>query len=270
MATGIIYPENPYLREHIEYFWYLSSEGKSKPGSTILPPEPRSDILFNFAGATSMATAGNVSLKFNGCFFLSIRKEKFVITSAGSVDYLAVRFYPHALYKILNIPMSEFSALPAVEMELINKEFWNRLAEKLYDLKNTRDRVKCLEGELMKFLTQDNDIRESRLLRSALEQINLTSGKINIDVLAKQYEIGAKKLERMFSRYVGVAPKSFCGIMRFTRLFNFMDKIPADINWTSVAYDCGYYDQAHMVREFAKYVGYPPEKYLRIKDTLCC
>jgi AraC-like DNA-binding protein len=270
MATGIIYPENPFLREHIEYFWYLSSEGKSKPGSTILPPEPRSDILFNFAGMTSMETAENVSMKFNGCFFLSIRKEKFIITSPGNVDYLAVRFYPHALYKILKIPMSEFSALPALEMELINKEFWSSLAGKLYDMNNTSDRIKYLESELLKFLTHDEDSRESRLLKSALEQINFTSGKINIDLLAKQYEVGPKKLERMFSRYVGVSPKSFCGIIRFTRLFNFLEKVPNDINWTSVAYESGYYDQAHMIREFTKYVGYSPEKYLRIKDTLCC
>ena len=144
------------------------------------------------------------------------------------------------------------------------------MAGKLYDMNNTSDRIKHLESELLKFFMQDNDIREARLLSATLEQINRTSGKINIDILAKQYEIGGKKLERIFSRYVGVSPKSFCGIIRFTRLFNFLDKIPNDINWTSVAYDCGYYDQAHMIREFNKYVGYSPEKYLRIKDTLCC
>ena len=35
-----------------------------------------------------------------------------------------------------------------------------------------------------------------------------------------------------------------------------------EIEWSAIAYDCGYYDQAHFIKEFQNFSGLSPTAYV--------
>jgi AraC-like DNA-binding protein len=64
----------------------------------------------------------------------------------------------------------------------------------------------------------------------------------------------------VFESVVGLTPKRFARVRRFQRVLRQMRQ-GADVRWTDVALACGYYDQAHFIREFEAFAGLNPSRY---------
>ena len=58
----------------------------------------------------------------------------------------------------------------------------------------------------------------------------------------------------ILSRYV----KSFFSVQRFNKSLQLVRS--ADLSLTNIAYECGYYDQAHFIKEFKSYTGISPSR----------
>lgn len=81
-----------------------------------------------------------------------------------------------------------------------------------------------------------------------------------VEDLAKRTEIGKRKLQRLFSEYVGISPK---WVIRRYRMHELIDllKRGEEPDWAQTALALGYFDQAHLINDFKTIVGYPPAKY---------
>ena len=60
---------------------------------------------------------------------------------------------------------------------------------------------------------------------------------------------------------LGLTPKLFCRVSRFQKVIR-TAHAHGDINWTQLALDCGYYDQAHFIHDFQSFAGITPSEYL--------
>jgi AraC-like DNA-binding protein len=63
-----------------------------------------------------------------------------------------------------------------------------------------------------------------------------------------------------FKMQVGVTPKRYGRIRRFQAALAQAHQQPA-IDWTRVALDCGYFDQAHFIHDFRAFAGITPTGY---------
>ncbi|MFD0744336.1 helix-turn-helix domain-containing protein [Phytohabitans flavus] len=72
-----------------------------------------------------------------------------------------------------------------------------------------------------------------------------------------------KRLVRLFSAQVGLAPKRFARVRRFQRLLSAATTRLAGTggDWARLAAECGYHDQAHMIHDFRSYAGQSPSEY---------
>ena len=66
----------------------------------------------------------------------------------------------------------------------------------------------------------------------------------------------------MFKDIYGIPPKKYSDIIRFQNTVKMLVSGSCD-DLSSLAVDGGYYDQAHLSRNFKRYVNTPPERYLR-------
>jgi AraC-like DNA-binding protein len=73
--------------------------------------------------------------------------------------------------------------------------------------------------------------------------------------------ISHKHLLREFDRCVGLTPKLFARLWAFQRVIQGIGQKP-EADWSDVAVTCGYYDQAHLIREFRAFSGLTPASYL--------
>ncbi|MGW1216166.1 AraC family transcriptional regulator [Streptomyces sp. NPDC002499] len=87
-----------------------------------------------------------------------------------------------------------------------------------------------------------------------------------VDDFAQVAGLSVRALQRLFSAYVGVAPKWV--ILRY-RIHEALELAGTrrEVDWAALAADLGYADQAHLVRDFTATVGVPPKTYAQTTDA---
>jgi AraC-like DNA-binding protein len=81
-----------------------------------------------------------------------------------------------------------------------------------------------------------------------------------IPVVAGRIGLSSKRLVERFKTAVGVPPKRYCRILRFQRALAFAER-GREADWTRIAMDCGYFDQAHFIHDFRSFAGITPTAY---------
>ncbi|MGI5243719.1 AraC family transcriptional regulator [Dactylosporangium sp. CA-139066] len=84
-----------------------------------------------------------------------------------------------------------------------------------------------------------------------------------VDHLTSRYGVGARRLQRLFAEHVGISPK---WVIRRFRLHEVTQRMATraaaePIDWAALAFELGYADQAHLVRDFTNMFGEPPTSY---------
>jgi AraC-like DNA-binding protein len=78
--------------------------------------------------------------------------------------------------------------------------------------------------------------------------------------LAAAVGCSPRTLERLFRRHVGVGPK---WVIQRARLHEAAERVKAGgrVDWAALAHELGYFDQAHLTRDFTAHIGRSPAKY---------
>jgi AraC-like DNA-binding protein len=79
----------------------------------------------------------------------------------------------------------------------------------------------------------------------------------SIDALARELRHSRQHLARLFREHVGVSPKEFARVARLQRALSHLQRAPGE-GLARAALDLGYYDQAHMARDFNDIAGLTP------------
>lgn len=91
-----------------------------------------------------------------------------------------------------------------------------------------------------------------------LAEIKQSGGQVKLNVLAKRYFTTERQLERQFRQQIGVSPKEFLNLTRFKCAFGKIQHNPKHRSLADIAWECGYYDHAHLTRDFKRYAGVAP------------
>ena len=95
----------------------------------------------------------------------------------------------------------------------------------------------------------------------AWQQIVQSGGAVNIGSLAERIGWSRKHLITRFREQVGLPPKTYARVVRFNRALRMLDECTTP-RWTEIALRSGYYDQAHLIRDFAQFAGTTPTDYV--------
>ncbi len=83
----------------------------------------------------------------------------------------------------------------------------------------------------------------------AVRAIHRRRGRVGVEALAAAVGLPRRRLERLFRRETALTPKQYVRIVRLTALLGRLDAPDRD-RLIDVALDAGYFDQAHMARDF--------------------
>ena len=93
---------------------------------------------------------------------------------------------------------------------------------------------------------------------------------ISLDQAASNAGMSARSLRRVCLERAGVSPKYLQRILRFRKAAACMRVIGergAQPSWAQLAAACGYYDQAHLIRDFQEFAGATPGRFLQSGGT---
>ncbi|HEX3748907.1 MAG TPA: helix-turn-helix domain-containing protein [Bryobacteraceae bacterium] len=94
----------------------------------------------------------------------------------------------------------------------------------------------------------------------ALSQLGRAPAAGGIDAVADRIGLSTRRLAERFKRVVGVSPKRYGRILRFQRALDCAER-GRRVDWTRIAADCGYFDQAHFIHDFRSFAGITPTGY---------
>jgi len=178
---------------------------------------------------------------------------------SGHVSVFSITFHPQGAQMFFDIPMDEIID-QTVSLRHLQSDFIDQVEEDLYEAAGFSERVRVMDQFLIKLLHLKQKHTEIPRLMSVISQIDRTRGMISIDSLAKEACLSRKQFERVFKSGVGISPKRFLRIIRLQHAI-FRKQTESGVSLTRLAYDCGYYDQSHMINDFKYLTGMSPRKY---------
>ncbi len=100
--------------------------------------------------------------------------------------------------------------------------------------------------------------RVARIVDSIVHDRTIT----RVEDLAERETMGVRALQRLFGDYVGASPK---WVINRYRMHEAVELIAAGTppDWSALALDLGYFDQAHFIRDFKSLVGQSPAEYTK-------
>jgi AraC-like DNA-binding protein len=103
-------------------------------------------------------------------------------------------------------------------------------------------------------------------VKRAIEAMVQARGAIDIDWAASQAGLSARHFRRRCLEESGLTPKHLCRILRFRHACELARS--GGGGWAGVALDAGYFDQAHLIRDFHEFTGGAPVAvFSKIRET---
>lgn len=183
-----------------------------------------------------------------------------VIDTEPQRHCLGVHFRPGAAGALLGLPARELAdaqlPLDALWSPGSARDLWARLRE----APTATDRFRILQASL---LERANDARPPPAwLAPALSALH-TLPAPPIGQLARRLGVSRRRFVEGFAAAVGLTPKTYGRVVRFQRaLVRLRAEGPVDLaRW---ALELGYFDQAHLNRDFRAFSGQTPTAFRRV------
>jgi AraC-like DNA-binding protein len=182
---------------------------------------------------------------------------------AGVQDGVEVRFSPLGAYQLLGVPVGDLAGR-VVGLDEIWGRAGVRLSERLAGAGDWRTRFALLDTEFSRAAA--GGPRPDRRLVAAWGRLQRSHGDLAISELVADTGWSRRRLAEGFRAQAGLTPKAAARIMRFTRARDLLTR-PGRRSLASIALACGYYDQAHLNRDFRALGQCTPTQYLAAQLT---
>lgn len=167
---------------------------------------------------------------------------------------IKVGFQPSGLYRLLGVPLNEYELDGFAEGCYVLDKDIVFIHEQLQAARNYDQMAHIVEVFL---LTKLKQLRPNLPIDGVLMTIIQKGGLMSVDEMANTACIGFRQLERQFQQRIGMPPKFFARLTRFANAWGMKEGNP-DTSWTNIAYQSGYFDQMHFIRDFKEFAGVTP------------
>lgn len=261
MLFQTAYP-SPALAPFIKKYWAMENclPAGEKHMQRIVP-SGLPELIFYF-GERPKTTGSGKSIPENAC--VSGQQSRFYdLQVSGKLSLFSILFQPHGAAQIFNVPINQLFEQNVPLVFIVNHEAID-LEVKLQETNSFQEKVFTAEKFLLKRLKSNYKHHEFSRINLCLSEINRTKGLVSTEKLSELACLSRKQFERSFSAFVGTSPGKFLKTVRFQYALHtkFNQK---SISLTQLAFDCGYYDQSHMIHDFKSLSGFTPGEYFA-----CC
>jgi len=210
----------------------------------IIVPDGCLDIIFEIDKQTN---------DYN-CFIVGMMsKPIFTSPDFSKKQIYAIRFNPGGAYSFFRNDLDDFTDL-TVDFKNISKNLEKELAAIFLSKKSLFEKIKYLD---VFFLRSFVEWGQNAVIMNSLANIFSAKGNVEIKKMAQGQYVSERQLNRLFKQWIGLSPKEFTRIIRFQNaLRNII--LTDNVNWSSLAVESGYHDQAHFINEFKVYTGITP------------
>jgi AraC-like DNA-binding protein len=228
----------------VECYWTLEV---TQTHQHLIVPDGCLDLLFTWQGRR---------LK-NTLIIGSMTRPQTVSLVAGQF-ISGIRFRPGLFSAALQVPIAP---LTDRQIELSKASTANpALVDALHSVTSFEDCICRVEESMQDAIT----IRPTQKAIHELYQRSLeaTKDRLTPAELADKIQLSERQFRRVCLQETGLSPKALERIARFRRAWLALQE-RRKIGVLEIAQECGYSDQAHLIRDFREFAGMTPGRYLK-------
>jgi AraC-like DNA-binding protein len=253
----VTFAPSPKLAQFVRFFWALEadlSEGEEFVHRSVA--DGSVEMVFHYRatfdeidnnGVPALSPISNIQGQSTGF-------RRFV--TSDSFGLFGAYLYPFAIPRFFGFPATDITNL-SPDIHSVLGVAGKRLEDAMCSAPRNEERVRIITT----FLETQLDSREEKFtaVHNSVMRILGAKGMVSVEKLAGELNISVRHFERKFKEIAGLTPKLYANVIRFQAATHHKAEGVRDL--TSIAYECGYYDQSHFINDFRRFSGYSPKEY---------
>lgn len=254
--THISIPEK--LKPYVAQVWYVESAS-----AHVIPvfADGATGIIFQHsAGDAGMTAGGTHTRKLAPTFLFGQTVAPLTLSTTQPSRLLGLLFHSHVMPSIFRSPAKELtdecidlSLLPSVPRIHLNEQLWN--------ITSPQQQAELLFYYLEK-LIEKNNTPPDKGMHYATSRIMQLNGQASLKNLQRELNVTERTFERRFEQHVGISPRLYSGIAQFQAALKQL-RAGRFSRLSDIAYESGYADQSHFIRQFKKFTHTTPLDFYR-------
>ena len=247
------FPVSDALKPWVECFYAWNGRVETTVQS---PPSGFAAIVFNFGNLYEAFQSTPEPQPVPRDFVCGLFTSNYQLTLKGEIDSVGIVLHPNSIHNLFGTRMSML-VNSRMDLTLL---LGSKAAELRQALTNTQEakRILILQDFIESIIPRAKN--NLTIIDDALQFINTEKGCVEVAEVAEKFHISKRYLEKQFLVKVGVSPKFYARIKRFTHLSKEVayNKNP---NWQDIVFKYGFHDQSHLVKEFLEFNQMNPTDY---------
>jgi methylphosphotriester-DNA--protein-cysteine methyltransferase len=239
------------LRPYVECLWMVwDPKPRTERALEHIVPDASPEIIVHLAEPFARRV-GTRWIRQPRAFLAGTLSRPWVLRPGRRVRTLGMRFRPGALTALfpcdMRLATDREVALPAIAGSAASRAC-------LAALQRTTTRERCFRSAESWLASRLPAQPRTGLTHDAVSMILAARGQQRIAAIAAALMVHPRRLERAFGRDLGIRPKLFARIVRLNVALAALDGRDRE-RAVDLALDAGYFDQAHMARDFRIVAG---------------
>jgi AraC-like DNA-binding protein len=180
-----------------------------------------------------------------------------LITHDGRQSGVQVAVHPLGCRALLGVPAGELAGTDADLAAVLGHRPARELRDRLHAAPTWAARFAALDTALRRLVRDGGGVHPD--VAYAFDRLLGSGGRVGVAGLAAEIGWSARHLTNRFRAEVGLRPKEAARVVRFDRARR---RLRPGRRMADVAADAGYFDQAHLAREFQAMAGVPASRWM--------
>jgi AraC-like DNA-binding protein len=237
----------PAIAAAVECVWTASDlrPRASRPPDRLLP-DGCPELIVHTAGCYARRIGGRVVTQ-PAAFLAGTLSQPWIVQAPPRFATLGVRFRPGGLTALFGVSVDG-----TADREVRLRELPRAVAALVAAVRAARGPAamrRAAEAWLVAWVAARPGGLAAPACAAAVRVVHRRRGRIGVEALAAAVGLGRRRLERLFRRETALSPKQYIRIVRLNVLLRALDA-PGRDALVDLAIDAGYFDQAHMARDF--------------------
>jgi AraC-like DNA-binding protein len=252
----VIYREfeaSPALCPFVERIWWLEGAAGEIAAEPI-PPDGRTEIIVHGGDPfAQLDESGGVRVQDRALFAGQLTRAV-KLQPRGYARIVGAHLRPHAAHALLGASQRGLTDA-IVDLRDVHRPLARRLRDDVAGRESGEAMVAALSAAL------ESHASPARLAGPTAAAVAIATGRkglVQVGDLAGELGLSARQVERLFDERVGIPPKFFLRVVRFQEVLRGIRQETNATTWAARAAEHGFYDQAHFIRDFKRFVGEPP------------
>ena len=247
-----------YVREHQGY-----RQRAVEPAQHLGMPSPYMTVIFTLAEPLEIArhadprqSPGVYSSMVGG-----LHSSPALVVHHGAQSGIQLQLSPLAARPLAGLPAGELASMDIAAEEILGP-LATQVSERIQAAGTWSARFAVLDQLLGDALHVEQTVPDE--VARAWTLLLRSGGTVPISEVARDVGWSQRHLSNQFTREIGLRPKMAARVIRFHRARHVLQRNVGGgrPNIAGVAAECGYFDQAHLIRDWQQFTGLSPTNWI--------